>query len=110
MHDKLPFANSLIALFKHSECIAICPPILSESHLPISISCNDSVPFLYWQCRLFEEKLSPKDLPMPRHLAQPRDARILHRHAHIQPARDGTADQRLPLLLQQGDEPLLLGK
>ena len=45
---------------------------------------------------------------MRRHLAQPLDAGVLHGHVGVEALGDGVGDHRLPLLLQQLDEPPLL--
>ena len=46
---------------------------------------------------------------MARDLASPVDPRLLHRHLRIQPLGDRVADQGRAFLLEQLDEPLLLG-
>jgi hypothetical protein len=46
---------------------------------------------------------------MRRHLPYPRHARVLQRRVRVEAARDGVADERGALLLQQRDQPLLLG-
>ena len=46
---------------------------------------------------------------MRRHLAEPFDAAVLHRRVGVEALGDGVGDDGLPLLLEQRDEPLLLG-
>src|SRR4051812_41331789 len=53
--------------------------------------------------------LQPHQLPMRRHIAQPLDAARLHGCVGIEPLGDGVAYQPLTLLLQEFDQPLLLG-
>ena len=47
------------------------------------------------------------NLPVLRHIPQPLHAGGLEPDAGVQAPRDGLVDQCLPLLIQQGDEPLL---
>ena len=48
-------------------------------------------------------------IPMLRHLAEPLDAGIFHGGVGVEALGDGVGDHRLPLLLEQLDQPLLLG-
>ena len=48
------------------------------------------------------------DFPMRRNFPQPRDPRIAHRHARIEPLRHRVADERGALLGQQRQQPFLL--
>ena len=49
------------------------------------------------------------NLPVLWHVPQPLHPRVLEPDVGIQAPGDGLVDQCLPLLLQQGDEPLLAG-
>ena len=46
---------------------------------------------------------------MRRHLTQPLHTGVLHRRIGIEALGDGMGDHRLPLFLEQLDQPLLLG-
>ena len=54
------------------------------------------------------EVLQSLHFPMGRHLAQPLDAGVLHRHVGVEALGDGPADEGGALLLEQLDQPLLL--
>ena len=47
--------------------------------------------------------------PVLWHLAQPFDARLLHRRGGVQALGDCVGNDSLPLFLQQRDQSLLLG-
>src|SRR5690606_16787584 len=55
------------------------------------------------------EPLKRYHVPMRRHLPEPLHSRLLHRYVRIESLRHRMRDDGLALLLQQFDQPLLLG-
>ena len=49
MENKLPFANTLIALFQVSLSEAVKAPVSAQRHLPVSETSHNLVVFANWQ-------------------------------------------------------------